>query len=144
MRLSLHSDYALRLLLFLQGVDRLATVDEISTAYDVSKAHLQKVAKTLSNGGFVETVRGRQGGVRLARSPEAIGVGEVIRYTEASFDLIECFHHETSTCALTGACALEVVLGKALEAFLQHLDRYSLADLALSPRTLQQRLGISV
>ncbi len=135
MRLTTFSDYALRTLMYL-GLrsDRLATIPEIAAAYGISENHLMKVAQHLVASGYVESARGKGGGLRLARPPEAIGIGEVIRHTEESLSLAECFDPEQSDCCITGTCALKGILGRALAAFLAVLDDYTLADL-LRPRT---------
>ena len=125
MRLTRYTDYALRVLLYLGARrDRLASIAEISGAYGISQNHLMKVVNDLVRAGYVASVRGRSGGVRLARSPEAINVGAVVRHTEEGFELVEC-----GSCAIAPACRLSGVLGEALAAFLAVLDRYSLADL---------------
>jgi Rrf2 family nitric oxide-sensitive transcriptional repressor len=130
MRLTQYSDYSLRVLMYL-GVrpGQLATIDEISQAYGISKAHLMKVVHELGRAGYLETVRGRGGGLRLAQDLAAIGVGDVVRHAEGHMDLVECFDPETSTCRIAPACALRGVLAEALEAFLATLDEYTLADL---------------
>jgi Rrf2 family nitric oxide-sensitive transcriptional repressor len=130
MRLTQYSDYSLRVLMYL-GVrpGQLATIDEISQAYGISKAHLMKVVHELGRAGYLETVRGRGGGLRLAQDLAAIGVGDVVRHAEGHMDLVECFDPETNTCRIAPACALRGVLAEALEAFLATLDEYTLADL---------------
>lgn len=130
MRLTRYSDYSLRVLMYL-GVhpEQLATIDEISKAYDISKAHLTKVVHELGRAGYLETVRGRGGGLRLAKRPDEIGVGEIVRHAEGSLDLVECFDPATNACRLDSACTLKGVLGEALDAFLATLDQYTLADL---------------
>lgn len=130
MRLTRYSDYSLRVLMYL-GVrpGELATIDEISTAYGISKAHLMKVVHELGRAGYVETVRGRGGGLRLVQSLDAIRVGDVVRHTEGTMDLVECFDPATNTCRIESACSLRGVLEEALGAFLTTLDGYTLADL---------------
>ena len=133
MRLSAFSDYSLRVLMYL-GVQkgRLATIAEIASAHDVSKNHLMKVVHQLGRGGYVETVRGKGGGLRLARAPQAIIIGEVIRHTERDFALAECFA-DKATCRLQGACCLPVILNEALQAMFLVLDGYTLVDLLKAP-----------
>ena len=125
MKLTRYSDYALRVLMHLAArPDRLASIGEIARTYRISHNHLMKVVHDLRKNGFVAAVRGRSGGVRLARAPEQITVGEVIRHTEGSFDLVDC-----GSCVIAPACALTGALHDALHAFMTVLDGYSLADL---------------
>ncbi|MBS0384517.1 MAG: Rrf2 family transcriptional regulator [Proteobacteria bacterium] len=140
MRLTLHTDYALRLLMLL-GVEPggLHTVESVAQRYGISRNHLNKVVQTLAQKGFVESQRGRGGGVRLARRPEAINLGRVVRATEDNFHVVECFCDETNTCVVAPACGLRDPLQQALAAFLAGLDRYSLADLIGDP-TASRRL----
>jgi len=140
MHLSLHSDYSLRVLMFLtlRG-DAKASIDEIATAFDISANHLVKVVHNLSKLGFIETSRGRGGGMRLARRPEAIRVGDVVRQTE-SLDIIECFDKATNTCRIARICALRGALAEATGAFLATLDGYTLADITRNTQALARRL----
>ncbi|BBK43703.1 HTH-type transcriptional regulator NsrR [Allostella vacuolata] len=125
MRLTRYTDYAMRVLLYLGArPERLCSIAEIARAYDVSQNHLMKVVNDLVRAGYVASVRGRLGGIRLARDPGLVNVGQVVRHTEVDFDLVEC-----GTCVIAPACGLTGVLREALEAFLQVLDRYTLADL---------------
>ncbi len=130
MRLNLQTDYALRLLMHLAvNQDRLCTIADIALRYDVSKNHLMKVAHLLGREGFIETVRGRAGGLRLARPAADINVGDIVRRMEADFAVVECFEGGAGECAITPACRLKSVLKEALEAFLSALDAYTLDDL---------------
>jgi len=129
MKLTLFTDYSIRVLLYLGAEpDRLCSIGEIAQAYDVSQNHLMKVVSKLANEGYVESVRGRFGGIRLGKAPEAINLGAVVRQTEDGFNLADC-----SGCAVAPACGVTGVLGEALGAFLAVLDRYTLADM-LTPR----------
>lgn len=124
MRLTRYTDYAMRVLLYLGSrPDRLCSISEIATAYGISQNHLMKVVSDLVGAGYLESVRGRSGGIRLAKPTEEINVGELIRYTEDDFDLVEC-----GECVIAPACGLTSVLDEALGAFLDILGRYSLAD----------------
>jgi Rrf2 family transcriptional regulator, nitric oxide-sensitive transcriptional repressor len=128
MRLTLHTDYALRMLIYLGlSAPGHATIAEISRAYGISENHLVKVAHRLGQLGFVKTSHGRGGGLRLARPAAEIIVGQVVRQTEEDLALVACFAN--GACAITPACRLRGVLGEALAAFLGVLDRYSVADL---------------
>lgn len=142
MRLSLYSDYALRLLMRLALEEgRLVTILEVSEAYRISANHLMKIAHQLGREGYIETVRGRNGGLRLARAPEEINVGELVRRTEEGFDLVECFDRKTNRCVITDVCRLRGLLDEALEAFLGVLDGHTLADLVSDNPALKRRLA---
>jgi Rrf2 family nitric oxide-sensitive transcriptional repressor len=134
MRLTVFSDYALRVLLVLATrTETLVTIADVSSAFEISEAHLMKVAHVLGRTGWIETVRGRNGGMRLAVAPKTLRLGEVVRRLEADFALVECFGAD-NRCVLTGGCGLQRALELALEAFFAELDRYTLADLvATSP-----------
>ena len=132
MRLTSFSDYALRVLMFAATAgDRLVTVEETAKAYGISRAHLMKVVNVLTRTGYIEGVRGRSGGFTLAKAPENIILGEVVRATESDFALVECFA-SGSQCIITNCCRLPLVLNEALNAFIATLDRYTLADLMLT------------
>ena len=134
MRLSTFSDYNLRVLMYL-GVqpDRLATIAEIAAAHEISENHLMKVVHQLGRSGYIETVRGKGGGMRLAKAPKEIVLGEVIRQTEGDIAMVECFS-ESSSCRLLPACRLKGILGEALSAMFLVLDDYTLADLLEKPQ----------
>lgn len=133
MQLTLHTDYALRVLVYLtQTGEDLATISEIADFYQISRNHLVKVVHHLSSAGFIHTTRGKNGGMKLARSPELISIGDVVRRMEPNFDIVECFNADNPACVVTSVCALKSVLYKASNEFLGILDRFSLAD-AISP-----------
>ncbi len=140
MRLTTFSDYSLRVLMYL-GVHegRLATVGEIAAAYEVSENHLVKVVHHLAQQGYIETTRGKGGGMRLAQAPRDINIGEVLRGTEDSLTLVECFDAAASECRIESACVLKGIFGRALGAFFTVLDRHTLADL-LGTRTKLARI----
>ena len=130
MRLTDHTDYALRVLLFCAArPDRLVTIAEIASAHQLSKNHLMKIASGLSRLGLIEAIRGRNGGLRLARTAEQIAVGEVIRSTEPDLRLVECFDQLSTRCCMTGNCRIETALREALQAYFDVLDKVSLKDL---------------
>jgi Rrf2 family nitric oxide-sensitive transcriptional repressor len=133
MRLTNFSDYAFRMLMYaaVRGGE-LITIEETAERYRVSRTHLMKVANMLTNSGYLTAVRGRSGGLRLAMRPNQIGLGDIVRATEPDFDLVECFAKDGS-CRITPNCRLRGVLGEALSAFISTFDRYTLADLVLSP-----------
>lgn len=125
MRLTRYTDYAMRVLLYLGAQpEKVCSIGEIARAYGISQNHLMKVAHDLGKAGYVEGVRGRSGGIRLARPAEKINVGAVVRGSEEGFELVEC-----GSCVIAPACRLSGVLDEALAAFLAVLDRYTLADL---------------
>lgn len=136
MRLSTFSDYSLRVLMYL-GVqdDRLVTIAEIAAVHDISKSHLMKVVHLLGLNGHIETVRGKGGGMRLARPPREIVVGDVIRQSESDFAMAECFAGH-SACRISGGCGLPSILNEALSAMFLVLDGYTLADLLRVPHGL--------
>ncbi|SCW34870.1 transcriptional regulator, BadM/Rrf2 family [Sphingobium faniae] len=137
MRLTRYTDYSLRVLIHLALHDeRLCSIGEISRAYGISHNHLMKVVNALAHDGFVETLRGRSGGMRLARPAQDIGVGEVVRRTEEGFQLADC-----SGCSLSPACGLTGVLSKGVQAMLAVFDAYSIADL-LTDRDTMRRLTV--
>ncbi|MEJ8852594.1 Rrf2 family transcriptional regulator [Variovorax rhizosphaerae] len=130
MRLTLFTDYSLRVLLVLATrTESLVTIADLSKAFDISYAHLMKVTHMLGKSGWVETVRGRNGGMRLSMHPSKLKLGSIVRHLETDFALVECFG-EDNRCVLTGGCELAAVLARAMQAFLDELDRYSLADIA--------------
>lgn len=134
MRLTNFSDYALRMLMFAASSgDRLITIEQAARTFNLSKTHLNKVANTLTRGGFLKAVRGRSGGLMLGRPPEAIRIGDVIRLTEPDFALVECFA-TGNQCVLTRCCKLAGMLDEAMASFQNTLDRYTLADIVLAPQ----------
>jgi Rrf2 family nitric oxide-sensitive transcriptional repressor len=129
MQLTLFTDYSLRVLVFLGAhPDRLCTISEAAEAYRISGNHLMKVVNRLSSGGYIETVRGKGGGMRLSRAPRMINIGEVVRHMEDRFDIVECFNEETQDCPLFPACTLRSILVDAQRNFLATLDRHTLQD----------------
>lgn len=142
MRLTMYTDYSLRVLIYLGTKEKgkLATIQEISDAYSISKNHLMKVTFELGKAGFIHTVRGRGGGIRLADLPENINVGTVVRTMEDDFHLVECFDMEHNRCPIAPVCGLRGVLGKALHAYLSVLDEYTLEDLLFNKEGLREIL----
>jgi Rrf2 family nitric oxide-sensitive transcriptional repressor len=137
MQLTLFSDYALRIALYLGAhPERRCSVEEISRAYGISRAHLVKVVQRLTELGLVGSTRGRGGGLHLARAPEDINLGALVRATEPHFDLVECFDGETNTCPIAPACGLKGTLLRAQRAFLAVLDAQTLADISPHPARL--------
>lgn len=125
MKLTLFTDYSMRVLLYLGArPERLCSIAEVARGYGVSQNHMMKVVNELARSGYVESVRGRFGGIRLGKAPEAINIGAVVRHTEDGFNLVDC-----DSCLIAPACGLTGVLKEALGAFLAVLDKYTLADM---------------
>jgi Rrf2 family nitric oxide-sensitive transcriptional repressor len=144
MRLTTFTDYCLRVLMYVAVRDSAAvTIDEIAESYGISRNHLMKVVFRLGQLGYLSTVRGRGGGMRLARSPGEINLGLLIRQTEEGLALVECFREGDVSCAIAPGCRLKGVLGEALDAFLAVLDGYTLADLLAPRRRLAKLLGVT-
>lgn len=138
MRLTMFTDYGLRVLLVLASRrDGLVTNAEISAAFSISDAHLMKVAHALVRTGWVEAVRGRNGGLRLAADPRRLDLRRIVETLESDFALVECFGPENA-CRLTGGCGVERVLADALRKFHEELARHTLADLVARSPALQK------
>lgn len=143
MRMTLWTDYALRTLIYVgANGERLSTIAEIAESFDVSKAHLMKVVNQLGRQGYVETVRGRSGGIRLCRPPAQIRIGAVVRETEEDLAVMGCLG-QAGFCRIEGCCVLRRALREAMLAFVQTLDRYTLADLLAPGAQLVRSLGLS-
>ena len=141
MRLTLQADYALRMLMHLAvNEDRLGTIAEVADRFAISRNHLTKVANRLAQAGHVDAVRGRSGGLRLARPADRINLGAVVRPLEQGHALVECFPGGTDDCLITRCCKLKGVLARAQEAFFAVLDEYSVADLTVGNRALESLL----
>jgi len=140
MHITQHTDYALRVLIYLgENTERLVTISEIAERFDISRSHLMKVVNQLVREGFVQGLRGKGGGLRLARDAVAINVGEVVRRMETDMDLVECFGQE-SKCLLDPGCKLKFALANALKAFMASLDKVTLATLIGTPGTRKLRV----
>ena len=135
MRLTMYTDYSLRVLLYLANrKDESATISELADFYKISRNHLVKVVHNLGLNGHILTTRGRHGGLKLARPAKEILIGEVVRSTEPDFDLLECFNPATDQCVITRSCSLKSVIFNAQASFLGVLDEYTLADIAKTSR----------
>jgi Rrf2 family transcriptional regulator, nitric oxide-sensitive transcriptional repressor len=145
MRLTVYTDYALRLLMYLAlKDDGLVTIAEVAESYDISRNHMMKVAHQLGLAGYVETVRGRSGGLRLARPAAEINLGDVVRHTEQDMALVPCMSPIDAACAIRPSCLLKRALDRATAAFLSVLDEYSLGDLVKPRHALRSLLDIGV
>jgi Rrf2 family nitric oxide-sensitive transcriptional repressor len=141
MRLTFYSDYSLRLLMYLAlRQDALVTIQDVAGSYRISKNHLTKVAYDLGRAGFLKTVRGRNGGIRLAMAPADIGLGNVLRVTESDLGQVECFDAGSNMCVISGSCRLKGILTTALAAYFSVLDQYTLADLTRKHSALSRLL----
>lgn len=128
MRLTLMTDYALRLLMHLaQHPDRLCTISEIADTFSISETHLMKITHRLGLLGWIETVRGKGGGMKLAIAPAKLNLGELVRSMEADLAIVECLGSDNH-CTLSPDCRLSGIMQGALNSFLSHLDGFSLAD----------------
>jgi len=142
MHLTRHTDYSLRLLMYLAvRPKQRATIAEVARRFGISRNHLMKVAQRLGTQGYIETSRGKGGGLSLAQPPTAIRLGHVVRSGESGFPIAECFEHG-GACPIEAACRLRSVLRDALSAFLQVLDGYTLNDLVEDRTELGQLLGL--
>jgi Rrf2 family nitric oxide-sensitive transcriptional repressor len=143
MQLTSFTDYALRVLIYAAArpESRCLTTD-VATAFGISRHHVVKVVNELQHLGYIATTRGRGGGFALATPAHRIRIGEVVRRTEGTMTLVECFDRGTNTCPLTRACGLKGVISEAFDAFLAVLDRYSLADLIAEPRWLTRVMAL--
>ena len=143
MRLNTFTDYCLRALMYVGAKgEGLATIDEIAAAYGISRNHLMKVVFRLGQLGYLQTVRGRGGGMRLAMPPDQINLGRLIRQSEEDLALVACFKVGDESCAIAPGCRLKGVFAEALDAFLAVLDGYTLADLLAPRRRLAKLLGM--
>jgi Rrf2 family transcriptional regulator, nitric oxide-sensitive transcriptional repressor len=140
MRLTLHTDFALRVLIQV-GLNegKLTTINDIAQSFGISKPHLMKVVNYLGQRGYLDTVRGRNGGIRLMREPRHINIGQVVRDTEDQLDVIGCLESK-GYCPIQRVCVLRGALRDATEAFLAVLDTYTLADLIKPHKALASLL----
>jgi Rrf2 family nitric oxide-sensitive transcriptional repressor len=143
MRLTTFSDYCLRALIFVAlKRDELATIDEIAEHYGINRNHLVKVVFRLGQLGYLDTLRGKNGGIRLAKEPAAINIGILVRETEDDLALVECFRGHDNKCVIAPACVLKTALQQALKAFFEALDGYTVADLLTQDRRLVRLLAL--
>ncbi len=130
MQLTLYSDYSIRVLLYLATKNESpSTISEVAESFRISRNHLVKVVHNLSLNGYIQTTRGKKGGMILGRPPESISIGELVRKTEPDFRIVECLGEEPSRCPIDELCGLKFVLKSARDAFLKQLDQYTLFDI---------------
>ncbi|MBP8257001.1 MAG: Rrf2 family transcriptional regulator [Opitutaceae bacterium] len=134
MKLSLFSDYSLRVLMFAAVKGEAFQLEEVASAFDISKHHVAKIVQGLSKLGYLDTRRGRSGGIQLARPPEDIRIGKLVRETEDQPIMVECFDAASNTCRLDGCCKLKAALAKARKAFYDSLDAHTLRDFVTGPQ----------
>lgn len=141
MKLTQYSDLGFRLMMYLSmNTDKLVTIQEVSERFDISKNHLVKISHQLTKVGLIESVRGRNGGVRLALPPQDINIEMVLQATEDDFELVECFNSITNQCVISEVCKLNCLFDEALDAFLEKLRKVSLADLVGDGKAIEGAL----
>jgi len=145
MQLKKYTDYSLRVLIFtgMKRDEELASIREISDVFNISQHHLGKIVNHLNKLELVETIRGRNGGIRLAKPAEEINVGRLVRVLESDFNLLECFESGKSHCVIAPGCTLKHTLNKALNAFFQVLEQYTLKDMITNEEELKELMGIN-
>jgi Rrf2 family transcriptional regulator, nitric oxide-sensitive transcriptional repressor len=147
MRLTVYTDYTLRVMMYLAVKHRdggMATIDEIARAYDISRNHLMKIVNELSQNGFIETLRGRSGGARLARPPREISIGAVVRMAEKDFAVVACHDPENPHhCVIFEACNLKRRMARAMDAFMGELDSMTLDEAIAAPTVAASLLGFA-
>ena len=144
MNISLHADYACRVLMFLATTkNKQSSIQMVADAFTISENHLVKVVHKLGKQGFISTTRGRGGGIALSRPATEILIGDVIRKMEPNFDIVECFNSETNSCPIGSVCRLKNALYKARDAFLACLDELTLAEIVTNKSVLSHTLKVS-
>lgn len=142
MKLTMFTDYAFRLLIQAAARDpELVTIAEAAKSYGIARNHLTKIANELVRGGYLRAVRGRNGGLRLAKPAQTIKVSDVVRFCESSTPLVECFDRANNTCVITPACTLKSILFAAESAFYAVLSSHTLADLIAHREDLNRLLA---
>ncbi len=135
MQLTKHTDYAFRVLIYLAGMqEERTTIQAITEAFDVSKTHLMKVVNELANKGWIDSQRGKNGGIQLGTAADSISLKDVLVHMEKTLEPVNC---ETPMCRIKGVCQLKPILMQAQNAYLNHLEQYSLADL-VNPKTVER------
>lgn len=144
MNLKKYTDYGLRVLIFtgMKKEGELASIKEISSVYNISTHHLGKIVHQLTKLELVESIRGRNGGIQLAKPADEMNVGRIVRMLESDFTILECFDKETNHCVISPGCTLKHALNKALQAFFKVLDEYTIADLIHNEEELRQLMGL--
>ena len=143
MKITQHTNYAIRMLMYCNSKSGLATISEIAAFYNLSEKFLTKILSSLTRYGFVETIRGRKGGIQLSKPAEEIFIGDVIEKIEENFELAECFKPGEVTCPLVDSCGLNRALSRALQGFFDILNEYTLADLTNQKTALHNLMAES-
>lgn len=144
MHLTHYTNYALRVLMYLDATEKPARIVDIAHDHKISRNHLIKIVHQLARHGYLIATRGRGGGITLARPAEKITVGEIVRLTEDHMNLVECFGSVDSNCKLKSICRLRCLFGKALRAFNDELDRTTIADISRNKIEIKDALGINL
>ena len=142
MQLTQFSDYALRTLIYIATKDDVCTITEIAESYQISRHHLVKIVHKLGQLGYLNTIRGKNGGIELSQPPEKINLGELLKKTEPNFRLVECIDNPKGTCCIIPVCKLKKILEQAKESFIANLSEYSLADITTNKKALAEHLKI--
>lgn len=144
MRVTKFSDYALRVLIYLacKPNEGLTTISQLAEAYSISAHHVRMVVHKLGQLGYINSIQGKGGGFELAQEPDEILVGDVIRETENDFFIVECFNPE-GTCPIVKACKLQHILADALNAFIDTLNQYTLADITDNKRSIMKQIKVA-
>ncbi|MEM9330614.1 MAG: iron-responsive transcriptional regulator RirA [Pseudomonadota bacterium] len=145
MRLTKQTNYGIRIMMYCaanQG--NLSQIPDIARAYGISEPFLFKILRPLTENGLVKSLRGRKGGIRLARNADDIRLSEIVRATEDNFEMAECFRSEITECPLVDSCELNSALREALAAFFTVLDKYTVQDLAINRYRIDKLLGIEL
>ena len=143
MRLTKQTNYAIRIMMYCAANEgKLSQIPEIASAYNLSEAFLFKILKPIVKHGFVESIRGRNGGIRLARPSAEIKLSEVVRITEDNFAMADCFDADGTDCPLLDHCGLNSALKEALDAFFAVLDKYTINDIANNHSRIDKLLGL--
>ncbi len=132
MQLSKFSDYSFRALIYLaENTEGLSTIEQMASELKISQNHLKKIIHKLSKGRFIESFKGRDGGIRLAKEPKDIGLSDVLLYTEVNTDFVECLKHNIkhTDCPYKNKCNLKAIIHRAKDAFIQEFQKHSLQDL---------------
>lgn len=142
MQLTRQTDYAIRVMMFLgiQQDDRLVTISDIADHFDISRNHLMKIVHKLGQLGYIQTLRGKYGGLRLERETTSVNLGQLVKDFETTLEVVDC---QKLTCPIAGSCELKPVMQKAQAAFLAVLDEYSLQDLLSNPADMRSLLGLT-
>ncbi len=145
MRLTKHTNYAIRIMMYCgANHGQLSQIPEIATAYGLSEMFLFKVLQPLTKNGLIESIRGRNGGIKLAKELDEIRLSEIVRITEDNFEMAECFKEGGTSCPLVDSCELNAALHEALAAFFAVLDKYTIKDLAINRYGIDKLLGIDI